>query len=83
MIIISSTIKGLITGVIAGWVARATNSVTWAVVVGVAVGLVLSYLAALGSGYYLQIMLPGTILGAIAGFASQRFGRVRSATANA
>jgi putative effector of murein hydrolase LrgA (UPF0299 family) len=50
------------------------------VLVGLAVGLVLSYaVAAMGDDqgihYYLQIVLPGSILGLIVGFASQKFGR--------
>jgi hypothetical protein len=85
-IVIASTMKGLITGVIAGWIARLTNSIGYAMITGLGVGLLLSYLVAAlpdanGQHYYLQIMLPGTILGGIAGFASQRFGRARSTAA--
>ena len=80
-IIIASTMKGLITGLLAGWVARVTNSIAYAVIVGLATGLLLSYLAAATSPghYYFQIMLPGCILGGIAGFASQKLGRPRAA----
>lgn len=81
LIIILSTIKGLITGVIAGWVATKMQSLAMGIFVGLAVGLVLSWLAAWGGGdpsvphYYLEIMLPGMALGAIVGFATQRYGR--------
>jgi hypothetical protein len=34
-----------------------------------------------GNHYYLQIVLPGSILGLIVGFASQRFGRASPRTA--
>src|SRR5262245_25470901 len=79
-IVIGSTGKGLITGLIAGWAARRYNSMVVAVLVGLAVGLLLSYLVASmgdanGNHYYLQIVLPGAILGLIVGFAAQRFGR--------
>jgi hypothetical protein len=80
-IIIGSTIKGLVTGVVAGVVARRTNSILWAVVAGFGVGLTLSYIAAAlspdpnGNYHYFEIVLPGALLGVIAGFASQRFGR--------
>jgi uncharacterized protein YndB with AHSA1/START domain len=88
-IVIASTIKGLITGVFAGWVARMTNSMALAIATGLAVGLLLSYLAAAvspdpsGHHYYFEIMLPGCILGGIAGFASQRMGNRRAAAAMA
>lgn len=81
LIVASSTFKGLLTGVVAGVTARRTNSIGWAIAAGLGVGLTLSYLAALatpdpnGDYYYWEIMLPGALLGAIAGFASQRFGR--------
>jgi|GEM_PF-199219 len=78
-IVIASTIKGLLTGLFAGWVARRTNSMTLAIISGLALGLALSYLAAATSPghYYFEIMLPGCILGGIAGFASQRLGKAR------
>ena len=51
-----------------------------AVLVGLGVGFALSYAVAAmgdaqGNHYYLQIVLPGAILGVIVGFASQKWGR--------
>jgi len=85
-IVIGSTFKGLLTGLAAGWVAKKWNSMTAAVLVGLGVGLALSYTVAAmpdesGNHYYLQIVLPGSILGLIVGFASQRFGRASPGTA--
>jgi len=85
-ILIGSTVKGLLTGVLAGWIARVSNSMMLAVLTGLGVGLLLSYLVAAmpsadGQHYYLQIMLPGCLLGGIAGFASQKLGRPRAAMA--
>lgn len=79
-IVIGSTGKGLITGLLAGWAARRWNSMLVAVLVGLGVGLVLSYAVAAmgdenGNHYYLQIVLPGAVLGVIVGFAVQRFGK--------
>ena len=80
-IIIGSTLKGLMTGVAAGYFATRLNSLPLGIALGLAVGLALSYLAAAtspdpqGNYYYLEIMLPGGVLGAIVGFATQRFGR--------
>jgi hypothetical protein len=79
-IVIGSTGKGLLTGLIAGWVARRYNSMLAAVLVGLGVGFLLSFLVASmpdanGNHYYLQIVLPGSVLGLIVGFASQKFGK--------
>ena len=59
---------------------------TVAVLVGLVVGFLLSYTVAAmgdanGNHYYLQIVLPGAVLGLIVGFASQRFGRTPARTA--
>jgi peptidoglycan/LPS O-acetylase OafA/YrhL len=85
-IVIGSTFKGLLTGLAAGWVAKRYNSMTAAVLTGLGVGLLLSYAVAAmpdanGNHYYLQIVLPGSILGLIVGFASQRFGKPATRTA--
>jgi Na+/pantothenate symporter len=82
-IVIGSTLKGLLTGLAAGWVAKRYNSMTAAVLTGLGVGFVLSYAVAAmpGNHYYLQIVLPGSILGLIVGFASQRFGKPVARTA--
>ena len=81
MIIITfSTIKGLITGLIAGIVARKWNSLPLGISTGQIVGLFLAYLVSpppdsSGANYYAEIMLPGSILGVIVGFATQRLGK--------
>lgn len=87
-IIIGSTVKGIIAGAAAGWFARKVNSVPAGVAFGFAVGLVLAYLvaampSATGEHYYLEIMLPGSILGAVVGWATQRYGRPPRAAAAA
>ena len=78
-IIIGSTVKGLITGLVAGVVARKLRSLPLGIGFALAVGLGLSFLAAAqpdakGQHHYFEIMLPGGILGAIVGFATQRYG---------
>jgi hypothetical protein len=76
-IIIGSTMKGVIAGVAAGIFARKVKSTTAGVVFGLAVGLFLAWLVArLGGGlYYFEIMLPGGVVGAILGWATQRYGK--------
>lgn len=73
-IVIGSTVKGVLTGLAAGLVARRTTSMTAGVATGVLVGFVLSGLAAIGQGdHYLEIILPGMLLGAIVGFVTIRY----------
>jgi len=75
-IIIGSTVKGMIAGIAAGWFARKVQSVTWGIVFGLIVGAILAYLVAyMQHGYYFEIMLPGSLVGAIVGWATQRYGR--------
>ena len=78
-ILIGSSIKGMIVGVLSGLIARKVNSVPIGIASGAAIGLFFAYLvaampAANGENYYLQIMLPGFVVGAIIGFLTQRLG---------
>ena len=79
MIIMGSTIKGLASGALIGYLATRYRSMMIGIAGGLAVGLVLSYLVALmpdpeGRHHYVEIMIPGAILGLIVGFVSQRWG---------
>ncbi|HEX2570362.1 MAG TPA: hypothetical protein VH877_12455 [Polyangia bacterium] len=83
-IVIGSTLKGLITGLAMGFFAKKLRSLPLGIVAGLGLGLVLGWLAAMapdpqGQHHYLEIMLPGGILGLIVGFATQRFGRLNEA----
>ena len=80
VIIAGSTVKGLITGVLAGWLANRYRSTPLGIVGGLMIGLVLSLLAALmpdpnGNYHFLEIMLPGALLGVVVGFVCQKWGR--------
>ena len=80
-IVIGSTVKGIIAGVAAGWFARKVHSLPAGIAFGFAVGLLLAWgVAAMpsetGEHYYFAIMLPGSIVGAIIGWATQqRYGK--------
>ncbi|HJQ39342.1 MAG TPA: hypothetical protein VKB93_19550 [Thermoanaerobaculia bacterium] len=84
-IIIGSTLKGVIAGIAAGWFARKVQNLWAGIVFGLVVGLVLAYaIVALGGGkYFFEIMLPGGLVGAILGFATQQYGRAPARTAAA
>jgi hypothetical protein len=73
-IVVGSTLKGLATGLIAGLVARWRRSLAIGIGAGLGAGFVLSWLAARGqTGHYLEIVLPGMLVGALTGFVTQRY----------
>jgi hypothetical protein len=79
-IVIGSTFKGLIGGVCAGYFAHKVRSIPLGILFGLAVGLLLAYgvaamPSATGEHYYFEIMLPGSILGAVVGYATQKYQR--------
>jgi predicted membrane protein len=76
-ILIGSSMKGLLVGLLAGAYARKVHSMAKGIALGAIVGLILAYAVAAmpnpsGEHYYLQIMLPGFITGAMIGFFTQR-----------
>ncbi len=88
IIVVSSTVKGLIAGILIGVFAKKFNSLPLGIVFGLAVGLLLAFAVAAmpdenGQHYYFQIMLPGSILGIVVGFATQKYGRASAQAANA
>ena len=77
-IVIGSTFKGLVAGIAIGYFAKKVDSLPLGILFGLAVGMFLAFLIAMnpqpsGNHYYFEIMLPGSILGAIVGFATQRY----------
>ena len=75
-IVIGSTFKGLIVGLLVGWFAYRKQSMAAGILVGVVVSSFFAYLvAAMGGQYYLEIIVPGAIVGLIVGYATQRYGR--------
>jgi LytS/YehU family sensor histidine kinase len=81
-IMIGSTFKGLVTGLATGFFATKLKSLPLGMLIGLAIGCLLSYIVAAmpdpnnpGKHFYLEIMLPGSILGAVVGYATYRFGR--------
>ncbi len=80
-IVIGSTFKGLLAGVIIGWYAKKKQSVTAGVLFGLVVGAIFATAIALmpadaaGTHYYWQIILPGSLVGVIVGYVTQKYGR--------
>lgn len=78
-IVIGSTFKGIIAGVLIGWFARKVDSLPAGIIFGTAIGLFLAFLVAIlptasGQHYYWEIMLPGSFVGLIVGYATQKYG---------
>jgi len=80
-ILIGSSIKGMLVGVLAGWYARKVQSTAKGVIVGSALGFLFALLVAIMQGdHYLEILLPGFVVGAMIGFLTQRMGTPASVT---
>jgi len=78
-IVIGSTVKGLLTGVIIGFFATKVHSLALGVLFGLVVGAFFAYLILLmNPGHALNIMLPGSLVGVIVGYAAQQHSEVRS-----
>lgn len=78
-IVIGSTIKGLIAGLLIGWFARRVHSLKAGLIFGVAVSGFFALLVAAmpqpdGTHYWWEIVLPGSIVGLLVGYATQRWG---------
>ena len=76
-IVVSSTFKGIIAGIAIGFFAKKFHSLPLGVAFGLAVGALLAFLTARFAvgGYYFAIMLPGSMVGLIVGFATQKYGK--------
>ena len=87
-IVIGSTFKGIIAGAIIGWYANRVRSISKGLLFGLAVGAFFAFLIAAmpqpdGTHYWWEIMLPGSILGLIVGYATQRYGGTSRAASEA
>lgn len=79
-IVIGSMGKGLIVGGLAGWFAAKKQSLAGGLLVGLIAGAFFAFLVAAmpneqGGHYWVEIMVPGSIVGVIVGYATQKYGR--------
>src|SRR5262249_51480675 len=79
-IVIGSTIKGIIAGYLIGYFAQKVRSLPLGIIFGLLVGaflaaiiVVMQYMAS-GNGHAWEIMLPGSLVGLIVGYVTQRHG---------
>lgn len=79
-ILMGSSMKGMLVGLLSGWFATKVQSVPKGVLLGCALGFAFALAVAAmpqpnGEHYYLEILLPGFIVGGIIGFLTQVKGR--------
>jgi ABC-type uncharacterized transport system permease subunit len=75
-IVVGSTIKGIIAGIAIGFFAKKFRSLPIGILFGIIVGALLALPIALMQGkYYFEIIIPGTLVGLIVGFATQKYGK--------
>lgn len=85
-IIIGSTFKGLVAGILIGFFARKVKSLPLGILFGLVIGALLALAIALmpdaitGKHYYKEIIIPGSLVGLIVGYATQKFGAASAPT---
>jgi len=84
-ILIFSSLKGMLAGLIIGFVARKASLRT-VLIVGALVGFALAFAVAAmpgknGEHYWLEIIVPGTLVGFILGYATHRYGKAAARVA--
>ena len=87
-IVVGSTVKGLIAGILSGLFAKKVDSLPAGILFGLTVGggfaFLITQLTRMAGEppYYWEIMLPGSVLGLIVGYATQRYGTRATPSAN-
>lgn len=87
-IVLGSMSKGLLAGVLIGWFARRYDNLPLGVAFGLGMGALIALPIALsvdpntGKQYFWEILIPGSLVGLIVGYLTQRYGtRPRSGKA--
>jgi hypothetical protein len=86
-IVAGSMGKGLVAGVLIGWFAKKVNNLGAGIVFGLVLGALFALPFAMatdpntGQKYFWEILIPGSMVGLIVGFLTQRYGMAALATA--
>ena len=81
---VAPEIAFIVAGVIIGWFARKVNNVTAGLIFGLAMGALFALPFALAPDatthkrYFWEILIPGSMVGLIVGFLTQRYGLRRA-----
>jgi predicted lipid-binding transport protein (Tim44 family) len=79
-IVLGSMSKGLLAGVLIGWFARKYDNLPLGIVFGLTIGALIALPIALsvdpntGKRYFWEILIPGSLVGLIVGYLTQRYG---------
>lgn len=79
-IVAGSMGKGLVAGVLIGWFAKKVNNLGAGILFGLAMGALFALPIAMmpvdetGTKYFWEILIPGSMVGLIVGFLTQRYG---------
>lgn len=82
-IVAGSMGKGLVAGLLIGWFAKKVNNLAAGIAVGLLIGALLALPFAMnpdpatGQTYFWEILIPGSLVGLIVGFLTQRYGVAR------
>ena len=85
-IVLGSMGKGLVAGLLIGWFARKVNNLTLGVLFGLTMGALFALPFAMatdpatGQKYFWEILIPGSMVGLLVGFLTQRYGRPAAAS---
>ena len=83
-IVVGSMIKGLVAGALIGLFARKVQRLGWTLLFGTCLGALFAFFIAQMQGkYYLQIILPGSLVGLLTGYATIRYQKAPAAVASA
>jgi mannose/fructose/N-acetylgalactosamine-specific phosphotransferase system component IIC len=80
-IVLGSMSKGLVAGILIGWFAKKVNNLAAGIVFGLAMGALFALPFATpanpetGKVYFWEIMIPGSLVGLIVGYLTQRYGQ--------
>lgn len=78
-IVFGSTFKGLVAGLLIGLFSRKVASTPATIVFGTLIAGLFAYLVAAQMGkYYLEIVLPGALVGLVTGYVTARYGKQAS-----
>jgi F0F1-type ATP synthase assembly protein I len=84
-IILGSTAKGLVAGALIGWFSRKVSNMAAGVVAGLVIGGLMALPFAIpvnpvtGQRYFWEILIPGSMVGLIVGYLTQKYGTPRRA----
>ena len=79
-IVLGSMGKGLVAGLLIGWFARKVDNLAYGVLFGLTMGALFALPFALGTDpttgqvYFWEILIPGSLVGLIVGYLTQRYG---------